>query len=79
MGMIKCKDCKFWLDLQQDDRYGVCHRHAPSPQVKLKNRPINGITGLTDATTYWPETLENEWCGEFQEAKLHPLWRRWFE
>lgn len=38
-----------------------CHRYAPRPNLTY-NSPL---VGLTD----WPETEENDWCGEWKEFK----------
>jgi hypothetical protein len=39
---------------EQDNPAGECRRHAPQPDANQEK------------TTWWPEVLANEWCGEFK-------------
>lgn len=50
-----CGTCRFWRATasrpyeHEEEKYGVCHRHAPQP-------------GVRDIT--WPRVAAGEWCGE---------------
>ncbi len=59
---MKCEDCKWWEDLGKG--LGHCRRYPP--QI-LRTRDESAI----DLELYieWPTPDENEWCGEFADAK----------
>lgn len=60
---MRCADCRFWLETDED--VGACRRHAPRPIiVDGKPRALVEADGLT----YWPRTITGDWCGEFEEA-----------
>lgn len=48
----RCEDCRFWERYLDDDPCGVCRIRRPLID--------------DDGDTIWPETHENDWCGEFQ-------------
>lgn len=53
----RCETCKFWRLFRAED-IGECRRHAPAP-----------IRGIRDAyDVYWPETRDEDWCGEHEPA-----------
>ncbi|AEJ01312.1 hypothetical protein Nit79A3_1480 [Nitrosomonas sp. Is79A3] len=52
--MKKCKSCKFFLGI--DDEQGFCRRFPPTP-----------IPGKDDAIySHFPMMLNDGWCGEFK-------------
>lgn len=61
-----CKDCRFWdnEDRGEDDVFGFCRRHAPTPFVAYTYQgDERRLLDNTEAS--WPETCLDEWCGEF--------------
>lgn len=48
-----CKNCDYWAHVGS---YGQCRRDPP--KIISKSQP-NDVTG------YWPQTQNDEWCGEF--------------
>ena len=55
----KCKNCKWWVEkikpvIQSEFYWGNCHRNPP-------------ICGGTSEKVYtaWPDTTENDFCGEY--------------
>lgn len=50
--MTSCKECRYWVET--DYGVGECRKNAPVP------------TGMGKFTPHWPETKENEYCGEGQ-------------
>jgi len=60
---MRCVACKFWERDPQRPERGKCRRHAPSfhPDPNMYN-----FSGRDNHEGMWPETDENEWCGEFQ-------------
>lgn len=63
----RCKFCKFWKLRTEPvlsnhpnfGRLGYCKRHAP-------------ITENENNDTWWPNTLEDDWCGDYEE-KYNPF------
>jgi hypothetical protein len=54
----RCGNCKFWNDLKKGS--GECRKWAPEfhPQQTMK-----------DMFGRFPETMEEEWCGEYQRKE----------
>lgn len=54
---LRCPTCRYWEKTisrayeNEDEQYGVCHRHAPQP-------------GVRDIT--WPRVSAAEWCGDHE-------------
>jgi hypothetical protein len=48
-----CEACRHWDRLYPDAQIGRCRRHAPQP-----GRPGTG----------WPETDNDDWCGEWETS-----------
>lgn len=61
---IECGDCRFWRHSSSTPsaEYGECRRNAP--QATLHFSGAN--------RTYWPETADSDWCGEFQPKESNP-------
>jgi hypothetical protein len=53
-----CGNCRYWLD--QENGCGFCRRYPPKPDDK-------GIN------CYFPDTCEDEWCGEWADRDDIPL------
>ena len=54
-----CASCRFWLRFSSDDS-GMCRRRAPSPVI------LPGFE-LSSAESTWPQTCDDDWCGEWEE------------
>lgn len=56
----KCKNCEWWVTrtpmLEVDKHWGQCRKKSPS------------VGGTSERVyTAWPDTRENDFCGEFEE------------
>lgn len=51
-GANKCENCRFWKRYFAEDSDGICRIR----------RPLIDDRG----NTIWPETREDDWCGEFE-------------
>jgi hypothetical protein len=55
---IHCRACSFWkAGTLSQQRYGTCQRYAPRP-----------VAAGDDFE--WARTLEDDWCGEAQPARI---------
>ncbi len=63
---MKCQECKYWMQTEDDLNFGHCHRYAAKPLIC----PANAKAEEWHTRRYvkWPGTNAEEWCGEF-EAK----------
>ena len=72
---MRCDKCKYWIwnagqvnsryyDTDEDVQDGRCHRFPP---VHVSQEEYNFETGQSFKWA-WPETMGEEWCGEFIEA-----------
>ena len=61
-----CENCQFWVQTgaTDDGLLGECHRNSPLPD----------LTGSSSDSkmrfAVWPSTLENNWCGSFEERAM---------
>jgi hypothetical protein len=57
---IACGSCAYWdpLSINEGD-LGYCRRHAPLVG-KMRNETFQ---------TVWPETFDDDWCGEHQARR----------
>lgn len=65
-----CCTCQFWekfgwQDTVEHSSVGECHRNAPQTIQLCQASSLGGQNAEYDAI--WPETLEDEWCGEWKE------------
>lgn len=58
---ISCFNCRFWDHCYKEK--GECRRKPPTIITKLADRE-----DFQDGTGFWPLTLANGWCGEFQKG-----------
>lgn len=61
--MSHCKDCKWWDQHGDTDKYGNCHRYPPTVErdvSKSLKHPID-----EQFTEISPQTPAAGWCGEF--------------
>ena len=74
-----CENCQFWKLLPQDPEHntGLCQRHAPTIDAAVARamwevddrRPMGRITTADQlASGFWPLTMLNGWCGEYDVA-----------
>jgi hypothetical protein len=64
-----CKTCPYWKTDEDDvHRTGICRRKAPRARILTDGDDRGYVT-----FPIWPETLDNEWCGE------HSLFPAWIE
>ncbi len=61
-----CEGCAFWK--QVAGNVGQCRRRSPQPAM-ASLVPDNG-PGTWRAS--WPDTLEDDWCGEFSPRVSAP-------
>ena len=54
---MRCEICKWWKD-------GVCHKHSPKVIAVSSTNPYNNDEIV--ASTEWPITDQNDFCGEFR-------------
>lgn len=57
---MNCKTCKFFYSFGKV--LGECRAHPPS----FESPHVNDWN-TNDKRGYWPDVLENEWCGEYKE------------
>jgi len=50
---MRCEQCRWWLK-GQSAVLGECRRMPPHPADNMTE------------PRWWPHTLRNDWCGEFQ-------------
>ena len=60
---MKCVSCKFWEEDSEKSSYGYCHRYAPKPAPR--SEIVHRVEGDTSMNTFWPQTREEDWCGEW--------------
>lgn len=69
----KCANCRYWLE--KTDGQGFCRRYPPMPVVNITTlwveyaQESSGHTYSTDPEHYFPETVADEWCGEWKEIE----------
>lgn len=67
----RCHACAFWNWSRATNRdgypIGTCRRNAPIA--------TNFAAGQA-AATYWPETANHDWCGQFQMTDDPERWER---
>ena len=65
--MTRCDTCKYWerhhAQFSSVVDKGTCRRHAPRAALILDTE-----ASVLDAT--WPETHDDEWCGEWEAATI---------
>ena len=64
--MAECKDCRFWKGNEEDMDNGECRRRAP---LAVLSRDEVEPTHWA----FWPRTLSDEWCGEFQPLPVNQV------
>jgi hypothetical protein len=72
MGEERCKNCRYWLE--KYDEQGFCRRYPPVPVVDVSYSEDHegklAAVFSTNPDTYFPETVADEWCGEWKEKKV---------
>ncbi len=66
---MKCEICQFWDECSSDSAIGTCKRNAPHVvvlDVKVDNPALQKFTTEKRATSVWPMTGKDDWCGEFK-------------
>lgn len=70
MGPIgHCKDCRYWNAGYRGD-VGQCRL---SPPTVIETHHLN----REYTETVWPETKENEWCGQYEGKESRSRERPW--
>lgn len=59
---LRCQTCLFWKRLSTQGIYGHCHRYPPS-MLALELQPER------EDIPAFPIVHEDEWCGEWKEAR----------
>ncbi len=64
-----CETCRFWDGSSPDATgWGMCRRNPPT-HVSHEILDGGGIANVG----FWPDTEDDDWCGEFQEKiELRP-------
>jgi hypothetical protein len=72
----QCRDCQFWEEFLMRGEgmpaRGFCLRYPPVP-IGRTDSSTEGQRGeyrdviATSVSPEWPETRENEWCGEYRK------------
>ena len=64
---MKCQDCLYWVRYRHSMTKGQCRRYSPELREKLSGWFFLIFGGLESesAETSWPETLCDDWCGNF--------------
>ena len=60
-----CKDCAFW-ETMSNGLAGHCHRYPPTNRIEYNDKD-------TRFHSIYLETLNDDWCGEFQHIKEHAV------
>ena len=63
-----CRLCGFWMR-KESGPYGSCRRYAPRAYVIAVKR--DGETRM-EGETIFPETCNDDWCGEFVSTITAP-------
>lgn len=70
----RCENCHFWdKEGRTDDpeiTIGTCHRNAPVPI--LWRTPLREAGDSCRYDVFWPQTVNEDWCGEFQPRSDPP-------
>ena len=73
----RCRQCTFWVcDQPQQFSYGFCHRLPPQTikHVHIRGAKFGNDGGevtITDTNNpAWPNTNEDDWCGEFSVRSM---------
>jgi hypothetical protein len=56
----RCANCEFWKQRRGVPTSGFCQKNAPLPEVHSPR---------TTLYVTWPITLEDDWCGQFQQRR----------
>jgi hypothetical protein len=56
-----CSTCRFWEAVKPNNDIGNCHRYAPRPMIDPNFE--------SDLEVYWPRTMDEDFCGEYQPRK----------
>lgn len=59
----RCDNCRFWRVVQRDAGVGECRREPP--KIAFGTTPCGAVV----VETHWPNTLRDEWCGEWMENR----------
>lgn len=64
-----CAACRFWVRHKHalDTEFGTCRRYAPRP-VRLLD-PADDDDQLANHYPSWPNTAEDEFCGEWKAVQ----------
>jgi len=54
-----CQNCRYWHDDSEDGK-GLCRRYPPVVLWEARDEEV---------VTWWPETHEDYWCGEYEQRK----------
>jgi len=70
---MKCEDCKFWDDTPGDLENNIGWCRIKSPVITWAFCAIQDtqftadmIENMWETKAIWPETENDDWCGEFQ-------------
>jgi len=69
---MTCQTCKYWTAFKGSKEKGQCRRFSPEVVPETDGGGIATLFFVsTDLKTKWPETLYDDWCGEY-ESKQAP-------
>jgi hypothetical protein len=65
-----CAACRFWNTRMEGEFKGACHRFPPQVVQGRGDRPPNAHPKWAPRPEhYFPMTMHDQWCGEFQEGE----------
>lgn len=63
----ECKSCYYWVN--RDNIDGFCRRYAPRSVMEMQHPQSDEDTDGPDRGVWWPNTLADEWCGEWRRSR----------
>lgn len=63
-----CLECRFFVPEASEPKIGRCHRYPRQRSIAPQQNAV-GVLELGESTNYPLQSL-NDWCGEFQKAKI---------
>ena len=63
----QCGNCKNWMEHRTG--HGHCRRYPPVVLTPLaaSQADLNQLVGSQEPPTWWPHTLDTEWCAEYKK------------
>jgi len=68
-----CKNCDYWYDLDDNEKFGECRRYPPKAEVSDKSPHSHSFNFGKDERTFYEtsqfyvQTAWAQWCGEWHK------------